>query len=84
MFGDPDVNEIETTYVERFNGTLRQWCPRFTRKGYAFSKNWEMLQAALALQIASYNFCRVHQTLKATPAMAAGIATKPWSIPEII
>ena len=41
VFGNPDVNAIETTYVERFNGTLRQWSRRFTRKGYAFSKNWE-------------------------------------------
>ena len=84
VFGNPDVNQIETTYVERFNGTLRQWCKRFTRKTYAFSKKWEMLHHALALQIASYNFCRVHQTLKVTPAMAAGFATRPWRMGDLL
>ena len=84
VFGNPDVSAIETTYVERFNGTLRQWCRRFTRKGYAHSKNWEMLQCAIALQIASYNFCRVHQTLTVTPAMAAGLAVRPWSVGDLL
>ena len=84
VLGNPDVSKIETTYVERFNGTLRQWCRRFTRKGYAHSKNWQMLQAAIGLQIAHYNFCRIHQTLRETPAMAAGLATKPWSVGELL
>ena len=84
VFGNPDVSEIETTYIERFNGTLRQWSRRFTRKGYAFSKNWEMLRCALALNFAHYNFCRVHQTLRATPAMAAGLATDPWSVGDLL
>ena len=73
VLGDPDLSQTETTYVERFNGTLRQWCKRYTRKTYAFSKKWSMLRAPLALNIAHYNFCRVHGTLQVTPAMQAGI-----------
>ena len=84
VFGKPDLSKVETTYVERFNGTLRQWCRRFTRKGYAHSKKWEMLRCALALNFAHYNFCRVHQTLRATPAMAAGLATDPWSVSDLL
>lgn len=84
VFGNPDVSAIETTYIERFNGTLRQWCKRLTRKTYAFSKKWEMLEAALALEFAHYNFCRTHKTLKRTPAMAAGLADHPWSVEELL
>ena len=56
MLGNPDLDQTETTYVERCNGTLRQWGKRFTRKTYAFSKDWEMLDAALALHFAHVNF----------------------------
>lgn len=84
VFGNPNVAEIETTYIERFNGTLRQWCKRLTRKTYAFSKKWEMLEAALALEFAHYNFCRKHRTLKQTPAMAAGLTDHLWSVNELL
>ena len=84
MFGKPDVSKIETTYVERFNGTMRQWCRRFTRKGYAHSKNWDMLRRAIALQIAHYNFCRKHQTLKTTPAVVAGLTDRQWSMSDLL
>ncbi len=84
VLGNPDVSKIETTYIERFNGTLRQWCRRFTRKGYAHSKNWQMLQAAIALNFAHYNFCRVHQTLRTTPAVAAGITDRPWTMDDLL
>ena len=84
VFGNPDVSKIETTFIERFNGTLRQWCRRFTRKGYAHSKNWEMLRRALALHFAHYNFCRVHHTLKTTPAVAAGLAAHPWTMDDLM
>ena len=84
VFGNPDVDAIETTYVERFNGKLRQWCRRFTRKTYAFSKDWNMLRRALALQFAHYNFCRVHRTLKTSPAVAAGLADHPWDMGELL
>ena len=84
VFGNPNVSEIETTYIERYNGTLRQWCKRMTRKTYAFSKKWDMLEAALALNIAHYNFCRKHRTLKMTPAMAAGLTDHVWTVEELL
>jgi len=84
VFGNPDVSQIETTYVERFNGTLRQWCPRYARGGYAFSKKWRPLQCALGLNFAHYNFCRVHGTLGVTPAMAAGYAKSVWSMEDLL
>ena len=84
VFGNPDVNQIETTYVERFNGMLRQWSKRFTRRTYAFFKTFGMLRCALGLNITHYNFCRVHQTLGATPAMVAGLANRPWSISDLL
>ena len=84
VFGNPDVSKIETTYVERFNGTLRQWCQRYTRSTLAFSKRWEMLQCAVALNIAHYNFCRVHGTLRVTPATAAGYAKSAWSMEDLL
>ncbi|MDE0164737.1 MAG: hypothetical protein OXL36_06555 [Bryobacterales bacterium] len=82
--GQPDLDETETIYVERLNGTLRQHCRRFTRKGYAFSKCWPMLEHALALFFATYNFCWRHKTLKKTPAMAASLADRQWGIEELI
>ena len=84
VFGNANPAEIETTYVERFNGTLRQWCKRFTRRTYAFSKNWERLESALALLFAYYNFCKIHGTLHVTPAMQAGITNEPWTIGRLV
>ena len=84
VFGNPDVDVIETTYIERFNGTLRLWCKRFTRKTYAFSRDWNMLRRALALQFTHYNSCRVHRTLKTTPAVAAGLASRPWDMGDLV
>jgi hypothetical protein len=82
--GDPDFDLICTSHIERQNGSLRQWCNRLTRLTYAFSKKWDNLVAALALHFAYYNFCRVHKSLKMTPAMKAGITDRVWSISEII
>jgi hypothetical protein len=73
-----------TSHIERQNGTLRQWCKRFTRLTYAFSKKWDNLSAALALHFAHYNFCRVHGSLKVTPAMQAGITNRIWTLAELI
>ena len=84
VLGSPDLSQTETTYVERINGTLRQWCKRFTRKTYAFSKDWSMLEAALGLAFAHYNFCRVRRTFRKTPAMVAGLATHPWEVTELL
>ncbi|MGA2327760.1 MAG: transposase [Bryobacteraceae bacterium] len=82
--GRPDLDRAGTSHVERKNGTLRQWCKRLTRLTYAFSKKWENLKAALALHFAHYNFCRVHGSLRITPAMAAGITDRVWAIEDLI
>ncbi|MEO8129038.1 MAG: hypothetical protein ABJF23_11170 [Bryobacteraceae bacterium] len=84
VYGDPDFDLICTSHIERQNGSLRQWCKRLTRLTYAFSKKWENLRAALALHFAYYNFCRVHRSIKMTPAMAAGITDRVWTIAELL
>jgi IS1 family transposase len=82
--GNPNLNRASTSHVERKNGSLRQWCKRLTRLTYAFSKKWENLQAALALHFAYYNFCRVHGSLRVTPAMESGITDHVWDLAELI
>jgi transposase InsO family protein len=84
VYGNPNERLICTSHVERQNGSLRRWCKRLTRLTYAFSKTWDHHKAALALHFAYYNFCRVHGSLKATPAMAAGLAFRPWEFRELI
>jgi IS1 family transposase len=82
--GNPDPRHISTSYVERQNLTMRMHMRRFTRLTNAFSKKVENHMAAVALHFAYYNFCRVHQTLRVTPAMEAGISSHVWSIAEIV
>jgi IS1 family transposase len=82
--GNPNLNRASTSHVERKNGSLRQWCKRLTRLTYAFSKSWDNLRAALALHFAYYNFCRIHSSLRVTPAMEAGIADHVWDLRELI
>src|SRR5439155_17015228 len=74
VFGSPDEREICTSHVERQNLTMRMKMRRLTRLTNAFSKKIEGLEAAVALHFMHYYFCRVHQSLRVTPAMAAGIA----------
>jgi IS1 family transposase len=81
--GDPDPWHISTSYVERQNLTMRMGMRRFTRLTNAFSKKVENLAAAVSLHFMHYNFCRVHQTLGVTPAMAAGVADHTWSVEEV-
>jgi IS1 transposase len=76
--------KIATSYVERQNLTMRMSMRRFKRLTNAFSKKVENHAAAVALYFMYYNFWRVHQTLRVTPAMEAGIADHGWSIEEII
>lgn len=71
--GNPDTKLISTSYAERQNLTMRMSMRRFTRLTNGFSKKIENLEAAVALYFIYYNFCRVHQTLRVTPAMEAGI-----------
>ncbi len=82
--GRPDLDRAGTSHVERKNGTLRQRCKRLTRLTYAFSKKWDNLKAALAPHFAHYNFCRVHGSLKITPAMAAGLTDHVWELAELL
>jgi hypothetical protein len=72
------------SFVERQNLTMRMSMRRFTRLTNAFSKKLENHEAAIALHYMHYNYCRVHQTLRVTPAMEAGIAKHVWSIEELV
>lgn len=83
-FGNPDLSKATTSHIERQNLTLRMSMRRMTRLTNAFSKKWENLRWAYALQFAYYNFCRVHQTLRVTPAMESGITDHVWTISELI
>jgi IS1 family transposase len=76
--------EISTSYVERSHLTLRQSCKRFVRLGTGFSKKLENHAAAVSLYVAHYNLCRVHESLRQTPAMALRIADKAWSLGQLI
>ncbi|HWE49215.1 MAG TPA: DDE-type integrase/transposase/recombinase [Bryobacteraceae bacterium] len=82
--GDPDPKHISTSYVERQNLSMRMSMRRFTRLTNAFSKKLENHAAVIAIYFTWYNLGRVHQTLKKTPAMAAGISDHAWSVEEMI
>jgi hypothetical protein len=81
--GNPDVKHVSTSYVERQNLTMRMSMRRFTRLTNAFSKKLDNHIHALALYFVFYNFCRIHKTLKVTPAMAAGVTDRLWSLEDI-
>ncbi len=76
--------EISTSYVERSNLTLRMSSKRFARLSNGFSKRLENHCAAVSLYVAHYNLCRVHESLKTTPAMALGVADRAWTIADLI
>ncbi len=82
--GEPDPNHISTSYAERQNLTMRMKMRRLTRLSNAFSKKIDNHRHAIALHFMHYNFCRIHQTLRVTPAMEAGISDHVWSIEEVI
>lgn len=82
--GNPDFAHVSTSYVERQNLTMRMGMRRFTRLTNGFSKKVQNHEAAIALHFMYYNFARIHQTLRITPAMAAGVAGHVWSIEEIV
>ena len=81
--GDPDPAHVSTSYVERSNLTLRMGNRRFTRLTNAFSKKVDNHRHMVALFFLYYNFCRVHSTLRVTPAMEAGVSDHVWSIEEM-
>lgn len=82
--GNPDWKHISTSYVERQNLTMRMQMRRFTRLTNAFSKKIENHVAALAIHYMNYNFVRIHQTLRVTPGMQAGLTDHVWTLAEIV
>ncbi|HUZ32582.1 MAG TPA: hypothetical protein VMV19_10870 [Xanthobacteraceae bacterium] len=82
--GNPDQAHISTSHIERQNLTMRMSMRRFTRLTNAFSKKFENLQAAVALHFAHYNLVRLHKTLRVTPAMAANVTDRVWSLEELV
>jgi IS1 family transposase len=82
--GNPNPKYVSTSFVERQNLSMRMSIRRFTRLTNAFSKKVENHAAAVALWFMYYNFCRVHQTLRVTPAMEAGISNHVWNIEELV
>lgn len=83
VIGKPDPKHISTSYVERQNLTMRMSMRRFTRLTNGFSKKVENLAAAVSLHYMYYNFARVHQSLRVTPAMEAGVTDHVWTLEEI-
>jgi len=82
--GNPDNKRTVTSHAERHNLTIRMQMRRMTRLTNGFSKKWENHEAALGLFFCYYNFCRVHSTIKKTPAMEAGLTTHIWSVQELL
>ena len=84
VMGRPDPERICTSHIERQNLSARMGIRRFTRLTNAFSKTWTNHCAAIMLWVAFYNLCRVHKSLRVTPAMAAGIADHIWAVRELL
>jgi transposase-like protein/IS1 family transposase len=84
VFGNPDPERICTSIVERQNLTIRMQMRRLTRLTNAFSKKWENLWAAYCLHFAYYNFCRIHSSIRVTPAMESKLTDHVWEISELL
>ncbi len=84
IMGRPVRDRICTSHIERQNLSIRMGMRRMTRLTNGFSKKWENLESAYALWFAFYNFCRVHKSLRVTPAMEAGITESPWSVSQLL
>jgi IS1 family transposase len=84
LAGKPDPDHISTSFVERSNLSMRMGMRRFTRLTNAFSKKLENHGHAVALYFMHYNYCRVHKSLRVTPAMEAGLADHVWTLGELI
>jgi len=82
--GKPEIQHISTSHTERQNLSMRMGMRRFTRLTNAFSKKVENHEHMIALYFMHYNFCRIHQTLRCTPAMEAGISNHVWTLEEIV
>ncbi|MDY7091330.1 MAG: IS1 family transposase [Acidobacteriota bacterium] len=84
IHGAPDEDRICTSHVERNNLTIRTHMKRMTRLTCAFSKKWENLRAAFALHFAAHNFIKFHRSIRMTPAMKAGVVSKPWKMADLL
>jgi len=84
IHGRPDMERVGTSRIERHNLSVRMENRRFTRLTNGFSKKWEKHHAALALYFAYYNFCRMHKSLRCTPAMAARITKHLWTLKDLL
>jgi transposase-like protein/IS1 family transposase len=84
IIGSPEGHRICTSIVERSNLSIRTSVRRMTRLTNAFSKKWENLKAMLAIYFAFYNFCRIHSSIRCTPAMESGITQHVWSLRELL
>jgi transposase-like protein/IS1 family transposase len=84
VMGNPDSAMICTSHIERQNLTIRMQMRRLTRLTNAFSKSWDNLWAAYCLHFAFYNFCRIHRSIRVTPAMEAGITDHVWELSELL
>jgi IS1 family transposase len=84
VMGQPDPDRIRASIVERSNLSLRMGTRRCTRLTNAFSKKWENHWAARSFWYTFYNFCRIHKSLRVTPAMAAAIADRGWNVSELL
>jgi len=82
--GNPDMARICTSHVEKQNHTLRMHCRRLTRLTNAFSKKFENFEAAVALNFAYYNFCKVNSAVRMTPAMAVGVERTQWTVEDLL
>jgi hypothetical protein len=82
--GNPDPKHVSTSYAERNNLNVRMHSRRMTRLTNAFSKKIENHAHAMALHFLYYNFVRIHQTLKQTPAMAAGVTKRLWEMSDVV
>jgi transposase-like protein/IS1 family transposase len=84
VMGNPETKRICTSHIERQNLTIRMQMRRMTRLTNAFSKKWDNLWSAYCLWFAFYNFCRIHSTIRVTPAMEAGITDHVWDLKELL
>ena len=84
VIGKPDFDRVCTSIVERQNLTIRMQMRRLTRLANGFSKKWENLWAAYCLHFAYYNLCRIHRSLRVTPAMEAGITQTVWTMADLL
>ena len=84
IIGDPDPSRICTSIVERSNLSIRTSVRRLTRLTNAFSKKWSNLYAMMSLYFCWYNFCRIHSSIRCTPAMESGITGHVWTLKDLL